>query len=117
MKKFLLVILALSICFSVCACGNKNEDELLRQKIIGTWQSDYDDTVYFFSNGTYITSEINASGSGYWDCTDGYLTMTGLYGGTGEGGVYKLTSDNTLEEIKRINHIGNMTKIGNLGEE
>lgn len=57
MKKVLSLLLALVMCFSLCACG-KDPDQVLQEKLLGTWYSE--DTVNssvkwyytFYENGT-----------------------------------------------------------------
>lgn len=66
MKKAISLLLAVIICFSLCACGANNDSNKSpfgkndSEAYIGTW-------VYDTQKGNIITYHFNKGGIGYWE--------------------------------------------------
>lgn len=77
MKRFLLVILAIAMCGTVCACGGNKGNEL-----VGVWESESGDVLTFYEDRTGTWSENqerNDHGELTWKIKGNILTMTISY--------------------------------------
>lgn len=108
MKKFLSIILSVSILLGLCACGNSTQNS--SNKLIGKWTYTYDDDDYtsyeFFSNGTIYKTYDDS----YYNRTEKYSLLDGTRINIGgkvyefhiNGNILSLTDDKgyTTEYVK-----------------
>lgn len=76
MEKLVSVLLVVCSMLLLVACGAKPED-----KLVGTWQADYDEEITFYEDGTYTKN--GEYGTGKWSIlSNGEIKFVDFYGTT-----------------------------------
>lgn len=109
MKKVISFVLALVLCFGLCACSNNDtKEDNIEKALVGVWKATVGPYIYIYKDGTcdYYgragTSEVLHYNAFIWEIEGDYIVMKHDIAGSSRIEKYTLSGETLLDKQGKV---------------